>query len=441
MLRRIGFKQVLTGILLLSIGIGVLAVITTEFEGEKEIKDPFELPSWDLTPHVGFVIDHNNDFLTYGLPGEGTEGDPYRIENFNITGSISITDVSKYFLIQNCYVKGGGSGIVVINSPYVGRIENNYVDSSTYGITIRESGKSTIINNTITNVFNNNIWLDYSAFCTVADNRCKYNIRCEYSIYSNITNNYVIGGNIFLRESSYSLVTNNTCIDTDGSGIQIENSSSVLVKDNICNNCRRGILVQNCDTIIVEGNTCNNNDPEYGIGVVDSPFTVVTNNTCDNNLWYSIAVHSSDYSNVTYNSCYNNTDSFSIGSDYCLVTYNEVEETAIYGIEVLGNNNTIHHNNFIDNAQGLSPQGLDDGLDNVWIDTINLEGNFWDDWLGFGTYALNGTAGTEDLYPLSTPVQHPVIPEYSMRIKPLYVLSLLVIMVRIVHKKKKTRLL
>ena len=69
-------------------------------------------------------------------------------------------------------------------------------------------------------------------------------------------------------------------------------------------------------------------------------------------------------------------------------------------------NNEIHRNNFIDNNLGGSSQGFDDGTDNTWYDIITSKGNYWNDWSGSGSYAIDGSANCVDLYPLGSPATY-----------------------------------
>ena len=73
--------------------------------------------------------------------------------------------------------------------------------------------------------------------------------------------------------------------------------------------------------------------------------------------------------------------------------------------------NVVYHNDFINNNRDPTvpegtTQGEDraDGLNNLWYNSALLEGNYWSDWLGEGTYQIDGSAYSEDLYPLSDPI-------------------------------------
>ncbi len=180
--------------MLLIVGTTVIILVTSE-PTKQEIQETESL-TLDLINRDEILIDHNNDFLTYGFPGEGTEENPYRIENYNITtGSllIDITDVTKYFEIRNCYLKGF-NGVLIRNSPYVAVIENNYLDVSGYGINLLESGKATIVNNTCSGT--RGISLDHCAQSLIENNTCLDGgdgIYVIYSINTEIIYNYCEG--------------------------------------------------------------------------------------------------------------------------------------------------------------------------------------------------------------------------------------------------------
>jgi len=411
-------EKIISGVLLLLIGTTVIILVTTE-PTDKEIQENESL-TLDLINRDIILIDHNNDFLTYGIPGEGTEENPYRIENYNITTTgtmIDIRDVTKFFVIRNCFLKGT-SGIYIRNSPYVATIENNLIEATQYSINLFESGKSKIVNNTC-NSGMDSIHLDNCAYSLVENNTCTFSggeaIYVSYSIFTEITNNYCTTGSkgIVVENSDNSQIHNNTAVNFSSVGMHLDYCTNGVAIDNICNNNLLGMACTNSERATISNNICNNNDIEYGIYVDESPYSQIMENECNNNTWYCIVVHNSVFSNITRNSCYDNKFRMLIFTADCQVTYNHIENTADYGIEVLGDNNTIHHNNFIGNSMGLSPQALDDGLNNQWYDETTLEGNHWDDWIGIGSYSINGTAGAVDPYPLANPVDIIIIPEYG----------------------------
>ena len=74
-----------------------------------------------LTPHEKIVIESDADFEALGFSGEGTETNPYLIENLEIETArlddicLYITNTSKHFIIQNCKTIKGDIGISIEN--------------------------------------------------------------------------------------------------------------------------------------------------------------------------------------------------------------------------------------------------------------------------------------------------------------------------------------
>ena len=68
------------------------------------------------TPHNPIYIDGNADFASQasaeGWPGDGSAGNPYIIEGYDInastTNGIDIRNTDVYFVIRDCYVHDGG---------------------------------------------------------------------------------------------------------------------------------------------------------------------------------------------------------------------------------------------------------------------------------------------------------------------------------------------
>ncbi len=61
-----------------------------------------------LLPHGPISIDNEADFTSQGWPGSGTPGNPFRIENLNITCSqvcISVHNVATCFVISGCFLQ------------------------------------------------------------------------------------------------------------------------------------------------------------------------------------------------------------------------------------------------------------------------------------------------------------------------------------------------
>jgi parallel beta-helix repeat protein len=322
-----------------------------------------------LIPHAPIVITSDIGFEVF--PGSGTAEDPYLIEGYNITTTdsigIYIADTTKYFVIRNCYV-----------------------DANDYGIYIAtvDAGTALIISNTCNNNNLRGIYIYESSSSTVANNTCINN--GEYGIY--------------LGDSVSSTVSNNTCSNNNLYGIYLDSSGSSTVANNFCSYNNDGILLYWSVNSDVTKNMCNNND-DYGIYLYASTSSTVSNNTCSYNNGDGIFLEYSGLSTVIYNTCNNNNNrGIFLYDSACSVTYNILWRNVGYGVYLSGSDNDfVHHNNFVDNNLGGTSQAYDDGSNHLWYDTVTLEGNFWSDWSGTGSYAIDGSAGAVDLYPLDEP--------------------------------------
>ncbi|MCG3217292.1 MAG: hypothetical protein KAS63_11225, partial [Candidatus Heimdallarchaeota archaeon] len=79
MKKNISFVIVLSGIIILSGAIKTQVSLSYPFETQTEKSSILS-----YIPHDPILIDSDDDFITYGFPGNGTEINPYIIENYNI---------------------------------------------------------------------------------------------------------------------------------------------------------------------------------------------------------------------------------------------------------------------------------------------------------------------------------------------------------------------
>ena len=93
----------------------------------------------DLTSHDPIIIYQDTDFNeTYGFPGNGSESNPYIIENYNISSNevdggygsggygMDIRFTTKHFVIRNCYIEATHHAIYTLQIEVnTSRIENN----------------------------------------------------------------------------------------------------------------------------------------------------------------------------------------------------------------------------------------------------------------------------------------------------------------------------
>ena len=397
---------------------------------------PLRTPATPPSPHDPIYIDSDDDFITYGFEGTGAPSTPYRIEYLEIisttnTSGILIKDVTMYFIIQYCSIDALQFGILVSNVPsYACKIYDTFIENTPNGIFVNYSNSAWIWNNTCS--FNNNsISINECDDSLIDGNDCidSYNksISIKNSENVSVTYNYCYSGNeegITLEYSPDSTVRHNICLQNGyidasvllGYGIRVLLSDHTKLINNTCSeNFESGIYVELGFYYTIENNTCINND-YTGIETGGVQSTTIINNTCSSNS-YGIVIYSAYLAVVS-----KNTISFNqwagltmFDSTQCEYSYNLIEYTTNYGMEFFlsSSGNMIHHNKFIHNNLGGGSQAYDGGMSNVWYDTSLNEGNYWDDYSPIGSYPIDGTANSEDPYPLNE-LGVPYIDEFAI---------------------------
>ena len=326
-----------------------------------------------LTPHGPISIVGDGGFASYSFPGSGLESDPYLIDSLEInTGDsfgIFISNTSKHFKIINCYVSANEVSI--------------YLNDTA-------EGTAHVLDSTMQGGFDRGLRLWKSPGGEVKNNIFSLNgyggLHCAGSPNSFIMDNQFFNNEValYLGGCNFTQIRNNTMIDNAYDGIWCKNSYYLsIVENTIINNNRFGIyFYEYCSNSFVRGNILYSN--EIGIFMATSDSCRIYNNTIESNHAWGI---------------------YASQSSSCEIDYNTIENNFMYGIELVAtvSNMKIHHNNFIDNAAGAASQAFDSGSNNFWYDSSVNEGNYWNDLGGAGTYALDGTAGSIDLYPLSSP--------------------------------------
>ncbi len=234
--------------------------------------------------HGRIEITGNDDFnttaLAEGWSGNGTQGNPYIIENYliDLAGAhyncIYLLDVSSHFIIRNCYLTGAYiypyEGISLFNVSN-GLVTDNICTGNSNGISVLGNPPRVSYNNTISN------------------NNCSYNTR--------------IG--IYVTYSHDNVVANNTCSNNPDYGIMVCDDGSNTVRNNTCNYSLRGIYVLNCNNNILQNNTCNFND--QGIYVYNGDQTTIVDNKLCYNTARGIFLEASQSHRIAGNLCVNNT--------------------------------------------------------------------------------------------------------------------------------------
>ena len=204
-------------------------------------------------------------------------------------------------------------------------------------------------------------------------------------IYNNTCLSNYLGG-IFAILSTNSIIKQNTCNDSGiASGISAYISSNITIIENTCKNNREVGINGHCsEYLIITNNTVINN--RFGISCDPAYFFTISFNTVELSKQGGIILQCSSVTGLSKNST---------------IQYNILANNSFYGISIFaGIYIVIHHNSFTYNNL-IGSQGFDSGSGNYWYDVDLLEGNFWNDWSS-GNYSIDGSAGAEDIYPLSS---------------------------------------
>lgn len=278
--------------------------------------------------HPPIYINGNDNFTQENgvTGGNGTEIDPYIIENWIIVGDgldgdgIFINRTNAYFIIRNCTISGfnddtgssWGAGIRLVTVKN-GRIEDSITFGNYFGLTIRDNSEYIEIYN------------------------------CSSSNYST----YLTAG-FYCYNSSYITISSFECFNKDF-----------------------GIDLYDCSHVIIEKSKCYNNSKD-GICLFDQ-IKYITINECEiyHNTWYGInAQTDSEYAHSSYihiSNCeiYDNAlpepsvvrkaEGILIGN----LHDNIIENCSIYhngfGVYIGARGNIIRNCSIFNHSHGLSP--------------------------------------------------------------------------------------
>lgn len=295
---------------------------------------------------ISIFVDSDFGLSNYNFPGTGTIGDPYRIENLNITvtaeSAIIIRNSNVYFVIQNCYIDGNSAGIIV-NNAAAGTviIRDNVIGPHNHrGISLYICPDSLLENNTVYDAGITGIEIAISPGTVFNDNKCyncgiyvNDNTKTDYLSYS-ASQNKVNDKPFGWIESSYNI---NYVADFYGQ-IALINCTNVGIYDMHLSNASIGLMAVFSDQIVVEDCSFENNS-EYGIF-----FYLSTNSKIEN----------------------------------CTTKNND------YGVNIIYSDDTlISNSNFTANGDGV----YGDQIENLLIQNCNFFNNDWD---GVVIYLTNG---------------------------------------------------
>jgi len=213
---------VIGAIFLLFLGSLILPLNENVNNIQKGIHHSEEKSLLSLTPSDPITITSNNDFASLGFPGNGSESNPYRIEDLEFSSSdtsISIRNTNVSFIISGCSFTGGSQNQGrAISLEYVsnGTVDACFATYIQFGVRVEYSDNISIVNNDYDTVgygifcaYSNNLTLSWN---TVLDARDE-GIGTYFCDDCIIHGNSVINGGetgLWLYETYNTFVTNNT---------------------------------------------------------------------------------------------------------------------------------------------------------------------------------------------------------------------------------------
>ncbi|UCE37523.1 MAG: right-handed parallel beta-helix repeat-containing protein [Thermoplasmata archaeon] len=265
------------------------------------------LISFTVSADQPIFIDGNADFAAKaaqeGWPGEGTESNPYIIEDYIIyayfANGIDIRNTDVYFVIRNSNIHEGGSNF---NGIYFRNVENGAIEKSEIynnhdGINFYLSRNNRISDNEIHNNIREGIYFESSCNSNIIHNNSVYsNDMYGIYLYSNCNSNTISNNSVL--NNHYGIVLNNEYEPLIDSNNTITNNTVYL-------NDYNGIYVGFSPGNTVSNNNASSND-YYGINLYYSSRNIISNNSIHSNEWHGIYLWESSNNTISKNRIYSN---------------------------------------------------------------------------------------------------------------------------------------
>ena len=357
----------------------------------------------DLPIHINGNLELSN----FSIQGNGSQSNPYIIENKIINGSpiecIWISNTTAFFILRNCLLYHGNIGISLFNVSNGHLINNTIIYNRQRGISLSNSFNCIIANNTLESngsnlqlfscksiiIFNNtilngclNICLYYSLNTSIIQNTLKNSqsdIDLHYSKACTLSKNIMYGAGLHIEGNLTHLSSHNADLNnflngrlmyyysnktnltpanfTDASQIILVNCNNSKITNANIYNVSSGVALYYSHNNTISHVTTTSND--HGIYLEHSANNAIANNTANYNkigifLWKSLN-----------NTIFNNSASYNRniglergielrGSHYNMISNNTVKYNS-YGLYLDASyNNTIVYNTANSNYRGLS---------------------------------------------------------------------------------------
>jgi parallel beta-helix repeat protein len=357
------------------------------------------------SPDSGLVLSGSTNIIIDNTISAGVALELTGSHNFIRNNSFTADDVDYGIVISGSDNTFTENKITVVHKGLFVLGSNNIISHNT--ITGEQEEECLYLEGINNYVFNNSmpehsIELFGPRSNIIENNTCSRIFLFESS-YNTIVNNTVTysqeSGIHLWFESNHNHITNNV-VSNHSIGIDLEWSSKNIVEHNtVLNNTHAGIAISTEEHYashnIIKNNRIKNN--KYGIylAAYELPCTCnqISNNIIEDNSLHGIYFNGfgcSKNNNITTNWLINNHDTG-------IYLPSNTEDTLVY------------HNNFVNNTEN----GYDAGIDNVWYNATLQEGNYWSDYTGIDSngdgigdtpHNISGlTPPAQDMYPLMDP--------------------------------------
>ena len=287
------------------------------------------------------LVTSDDEFNTTVWSGSGTEGDPYVVENLNITTDdvcAKITNVTKHFEIRNCFfasvstpgmygvqldnvtngavrnciIRGKNTGIVcrMFNNSIIsentifncsdgmqaGPISNVTISGNTaynnwFGLLFSQAINADVVHNTVFNCTVTGVHLGFGASNSRFAHNTVHSIKDSYWLESGIdmwgSAGWIVEENILYDNyNSMSMwwvedcLVRNNDISNSTKGIDARNVNHSVFEGNTFSDCRSAMYFYECNDCVLSENALSDID-DRGIEILDSTEFNVTGNSLD----------------------------------------------------------------------------------------------------------------------------------------------------------------
>jgi parallel beta-helix repeat protein len=349
-------------------------------------------------------IAQNADFAKYEFSGNGTETNPWIIEDWYIDAyggnGMYISDTTDYFIAQNNTIYDGDIGIY-LNNVTNGRIINNTARFNRIGINLTNSNDNILINNTIHNSTNPSGYVIGIGLSNSDNNWFEDN-----NIYGSDGGAVYGGVGFWFYGSESNTLFNNHIHHNFGAGVIFQQSSHFnnLTENEINNNTGSGsISYHDMGIVFFNGGGRDNylikNDIHGHLqcGIYSShtgvPNFFYNNTIHDNSVGMDMVVSSATGWQFNYNKFYNNAQAGDLwlgsASFYKNEVWNNTNGLSFWG----AGGTTLRNNTFWNNSGYALAAGANDMklYDNLAYDNGN--GIYCQDWrvIAEGNQAYNNS--------------------------------------------------